>query len=152
MKRFSIILFIGVFSIGYSQCNYKSYIQDGVTVKQFTPKPIGGDNQKQIAVSISNINGYDNLMLTIRLKDRIVISKKIKINLSNGSTLDLVAERSGNDFIGGSPITHLIFSLKESSKSSLQKYKISSIILNNNNKISAKMNSGYILENLNCLN
>lgn len=150
-KIFTFFAFV-IFTISFSQCNYKTSNQNGVTVKQFNPMPIGGDSNKQIALSISNINGDNNLMLTIRFKERSDIRKNVKFNLSDGTSLTLTAQRIGDDFIGGSPISHLIFTLDENTESKFRNNDISSIVLNGANKINAKMYKDYVSNNLKCFN
>ena len=152
MKKIITLLFFAIFSIAYSQCNYKTLYQNGASVKQFNPLPIGGDNNKQVALSISNVNNNNNLMVTIRFRERIEINKKVKFNFSDGTSLTLTAQRIGDDFIGGSPISHLIFNLDEKTESKFSKNEISSVTLNDENKIIAKMNKNYILTSLKCFN
>ena len=154
MKKYFTFLSIMAVSFLFSQnCNYKTINQNGVLLKQFNPMPIGGTSNLQVATSISNINGNNNLMLTFRFRDnRISINNKVKIAFSNGQSLTMTANRQGNDFIGGSEITHLIFSLNEEEEKKLLQNSISSVTINGSNLISAKMNKMYISQNLNCLN
>lgn len=154
MKKIFTLLTIGTISLAFSQnCNYKTINQNGVLLKQFNPLPIGGTSNLQVATSISNINGNNNLMLTFRFRDsRIAINNKVKITFSNSQSITMTANRQVNDFIGGSEITHLIFSLTEEQENKLLRNVISGITINGNNLISAKMNKSYISENLNCLN
>ena len=58
----------------------------------------------------------------------------------------------GEDFIGGSPISHLIFNLDEISQNKFENNEISSVTLNGVNKITAKMYKSYVSENLKCFN
>ncbi|QQV03445.1 MULTISPECIES: hypothetical protein [Chryseobacterium] len=150
MKKITTLLFIAAFTFSYSQCNYKTLYQNGATVKQFNPIPIGGDNNKQVALSISNINGNNNLMLTVRFKERDEIDKKVKFSFSDNTSLTLSAERTGEDFIGGSPISHLIFKLDEKSEHKFKNNEISTVYLNGVNKITTKMNKNYISTSLKC--
>jgi hypothetical protein len=153
MKCFVTYIFFSISSIFYSQCNYKTITQNGIILKQFYPMPIGGDNSKQIAVSISNIAGKSNLSITIRfLEKRTEIEKDIKLNLFENNVLNIKAERIGNDIVGGNQITHMIFSLDEISTQKLINHRILSIVINKQDTIVAKLNSSYISENLNCLN
>ena len=152
MKKFFTLLTFATFAIGFSQCNYKTLYQNGVSVKQFNPMPIGNDNNKQVALSISNINGNNNLMVTIRFRERTEINKKIKFSFSDGTSIILTAQRVGEDFIGGSPISHLIFNLDEISQNKFENNEISSVTLNGVNKITAKMYKSYVSENLKCFN
>ena len=155
MKGIFIILTSTIFStFALAQnCDYKSFSQNGVTVKQFNPMPIGGDNNKQVALSISNFNGNDNLMITIRFKGNATeINKKVKITLANKNSINLIADRIGSDYIGGSPIKQMIFSLNSEVINQLMENQISSLTLNTTDIISAKMFKDYIGNNLKCLN
>jgi len=154
MKKILTVLSIASVSLLFGQnCNYKTLNQNGVLVKQFNPMPIGGNIVLQIATSISNINGNNNLMITFRfLGSRLTISNQIKITFSNSQSITLSADRQGNDYIGGSDITHLVFSLTSEQEEKLSKYSISSLTYNNTNTILAKMNKSYISQNLNCFN
>lgn len=152
-KIFLLVLAIFATHSFAQNCNYKTINQNGVLLKQFNPMPIGGTSNLQIATSISNINGNNNLMLTFRFRDsKISISNKVKITFSNSETLTMTATRQGNDYIGGSEITHLVFALNEEQENKLSQNSISSVTINGTNIISAKMNTTYIAQNLNCLN
>ena len=152
-KIFLLVLAIIATHSFAQNCNYKTINQNGVLLKQFNPMPIGGNSNLQIATSISNINGNNNLMLTFRFRDsKISISNKVKITFSNSQTLTMTATRQRNDYIGGSEITHLIFALNEEQENKLSQNSISSVTINGTNIISAKMNTTYISQNLNCLN
>ena len=149
-----LLLFLAIFANhSFAQnCNYKTINQNGVLLKQFNPMPIGGTSNLQIATSISNINGNNNLMLTFRFRDsKISISNKVKITFSNSQTLTMIAVRQGNDYIGGNEITHLLFALNEEQENKLLQNSISSVTINGTDKITAKMNTTYISKNLNCL-
>ena len=123
MKHFITFLILVTSSQIYSQCNYQTMTQNGVTLKQFNPMPIGGDKSKQIALSISSVDGDNKLSLTIRfLKDKSEIEKNIIIKLSDNSNLRISAERIGSDYIKGSYITHMLFSLSNIEQNKLLKY------------------------------
>lgn len=135
-----------------AQCNYSTIDKDGVTVKQFAPMPIGGNSSKQVAFAISNVNGKNMLMLTVRFRySRTPTNKQVKIYFSNGKTLTLSAIDSKNDFIGSSEITHLKFNLSKSSENMFLEADITSVVLNGKEKIKATMYQSYVSDNLNCL-
>jgi hypothetical protein len=135
-----------------AQCNYSTIDKGGVTVKQFAPMPIGGNSSKQVAFSISNVNGKNLLMLTIRFRySSIPTNKQVTIYFSNGKTPTLSAIDTKNDFIGSSEITHLKFNLSKSSESMLLRADIASVVLNGKEKINATMYQSYVSDNLKCL-
>lgn len=135
-----------------AQCNYFTKNEGGVTVKQFPPMPIGGINNKQVALCISNVNDKNLLMLTVRFRNsRTSISKQMKIYFSNGKSLTLSSIASENGFIGGSEITLLKFRLTNSNEKAFIESEIASVVLNGSEKIKATMYQTYVADNLNCL-
>lgn len=150
-----VYLYLILVSLSYyqanSQCDYKTFQMNGQLVKQFNPMPIGGNEKMQVAISISNVDSIDYLLITVRFLKRFAINKLIKITLSDGTKLELLAERIGDDFVGGSPITHMIFNLDSDAKKLLSEKSFYAIEIDNYN-ILVKTFSDYVSKNLKCFN
>lgn len=139
-------------------CNCQKLIKDDIVVRQCQILPVANDNATQIGLGVGCIKDNVLLTLTVRfLNTAIEIDKtyELSIWLENGNVVDLAFFNGGLAYIGNSQVSQGVYMIDPTQKQKLRASPIKTVAFKLNDGLrriyQAKMNSGVIFEQLNCL-
>jgi hypothetical protein len=142
-----------------TDCNYTTFNMEENVVKQFRPIPVGNSATYQMAFAVTNLNGANYVMLTIRFINSAsdVVNNDLLLFTAENNVASLKLLDTTKDFVGGSEISIAKFELNSQNYELLRKENIINIrfALQNDDlqkTYKVKINSDVLIKQLKCLN